>query len=143
MTPAVQPPPTKPSAISTLRFVVYIGLVTTACIAWYERRFAISTPLLAMCGVLLYPKAELLSPVRGKHLLLGVTVAVVAITATGFLIQYAAPWVSSVVTEEQFDAIGVHPVTIASGWLLMVYAGAARWRRQLEARAARVDAPGA
>jgi hypothetical protein len=126
-----------PRAISTLRFVGYVAFVTTGCFAWYCGRFAVSTPVLGMCGVLLRSQAELRQPLRGRELLYIVVGMVVFVGVLGFLIEGSTPYLSKVLTKERFDAFGMHPASIATAWILLVYAGAMTWRGQLESREAR------
>ena len=127
-----QPP--LPRAISTLRFVTYMSLVTGACLAWTQGKFWFATPALGISGVLLRPRAELLAPMTAKLVLITVLVAAATIAVVGFLVNLAAPFVLKLVTKEQLDAIGMHPVFIALAWLALVYTGASAWRGQLKAR---------
>jgi hypothetical protein len=124
-----------PTAVSSLRFVVWIAVVTAGCLAWYGHRYAISTPTLGMNWVLLRPRSELFGSVVPKNssipsLVVGVGVALGVIS----LIHWLGEFISSHVDPITAERIGTHPATIGSAWFLVLYAGARAWKRQVVGR---------
>jgi hypothetical protein len=72
--------------------------------------------------------------VKAKMAFVGTVAVVAVIGVIGLLVNWLTPYVSKFVTKEQFEAIGVHPVSITIAWLALVYVGSLAWRRQLQSR---------
>jgi hypothetical protein len=126
---AVSSAPQVVRPISTARFVVFVVFVvfvTIACVAWYREVFIVATPVLGVVGLLLWPRRELTRNVGRRDVLaiaIGIPVLVAVIAALG--------WLASFVDGARWEAIGSHPATIAVVWVVLLYMGARKWRRQL------------
>jgi len=124
-----------PTAISPLRFVAWIAVVTAGCLAWYERKYMISTPVMAMNWVLLRPRAELLKPLSPtRSSFLGIAVGLGVILGLVSLIFLVATYVSPHVDPAMAERLATHPVSIGTAWFLVLYIGATTWKRQVAPR---------
>jgi hypothetical protein len=124
-----------PTAISALRFVAWIAVVTAGCLAWYERKYMISTPVMGMNWVLLRPRSELLKPVSPtRSSLLGVAVGLGLLLGLVNLIFLVVTYVSPHVDPAVAERLATHPVSIGTAWFLVLYVGATTWKRQVAPR---------